>query len=138
MKLQLINTPSFDLWYFRLNKNCVLCIYFYTFKHLLFLPGKLFDFFSNNINNGRQVTGLVLPLLYIQLITPVPLIWVNEDDLFNLSINTLKDKANDLEDIFADYLLGYSEDVIEYIDLAEARMELSVLYQVINFYKEVE
>jgi hypothetical protein len=133
MKLKLINTPNFDLWYIRLSKNCVMCFYFYTIKHFSFWGYKWFDCFSNGAN-GRQVTGLVLPLLYIQLVTPIPLIWVTENDLIQFSLNTFKERLNDINDCFAEYLLSESNEISK-TEFADKNTESSILYQLINFYE---
>jgi len=126
MKIKTFNTPNFDLWSFHVSSKFNLCIYFYTFKHLF--VHKSFDFFCLQ-HRGRQVLGINLPLIYIQLITPLPLIWVCEDDLFNFAIKQLQHRLNDIEDSLADYLL-IEDKPLDYDAVAESQ----VLYQVINFY----
>lgn len=130
MRIKTFKTPFFDLWCFKLNKFN-LCIYFYTFKHLF--TYKQFDFFCKSFK-GRQVIGVNIPLIYIQLITPIPLILVTEDELFDFALKILKDKANDLEDYFMDYLLGDNRELNHKI-WAEKNAESQVLWQLINFYK---
>ncbi|MFM6212355.1 hypothetical protein, partial [Planktothrix sp.] len=60
-------------------------------------------------------------MLYIQLITPLPLIWVCEDDLFNFAIKQLQHRLNDIEDSLADYLL-IDDKPLDYDAVAESQV----------------
>lgn len=130
MKIKTIKTPNFDLWSFHVSSKYNLCVYFYTFNHLF--VHKCFDFFCVQ-QRGRQVLGVNLPLIYIQLITPVPLIWVTEDELFNFALNQLKNRLNDIEDNLADYLLNDDKE-LDFDAVAESQQ----IYQLLSFYGRVE
>ncbi|MFM6205722.1 MAG: hypothetical protein ACKPEN_23540 [Planktothrix sp.] len=130
MKIKTIKTPNFDLWSFHVSSKFNLCIYFYTFNH--WFVHECFDFFCVQ-QRGRQVLGVNLPLIYIQLITPVPLIWVTEDELFNFALNQLKNRLNDIEDNLADYLLNDDKE-LDFDAVAESQQ----IYQLLSFYGRVE
>lgn len=123
MKLNLIKRENFDLWSLSIGSKSTLSIYFYALKYS---PCKLFDFLFHS-ERGVQIIELNLPLIYIQLITHIPLVWMSNP--MDYAMDVLKERANNLEDNFAEFLLGDSNK-INY----DEQVELSILYQVINFY----
>lgn len=122
MKLTKLNCNNTIGFYLEFTKHVNLGVYF--LKRL-----RMDIDFKTTVCVDRQITELTFLNVYVQFSTPICLLWVTEKELMSFALDTLKNRANDLEDNFAEFLLGDSNK-IDY----DEQVELSILYQVINFY----
>lgn len=131
MKLRMTKNSKYYLLRLDINKDVQLnislfrIVYFFKTRKLSFFS---FSFFSETIKDV-QVTELMLPMIYIQLITPIPLIWVTQDKLFNFALTVLRNRAGDIDDNLASYLLGDNQTINN-----DELIEGQVLYSILSFY----
>ena len=131
MKFAIRNYKYFDIWVFQLNADITLRIIFYSLKSARFHVSmkELFSFWHEAFK-GNQIFLFESPFIYVELITPRFLLWVNDQKLIDFALSILKNRLHELEDNTAYYLLGKSDATINHDELAE----LNVLSQVLNFY----